>query len=127
MSEYRVRFGHCVRSFISTTIHESVSAKRITISGSMFLDLIHFLSASTNSVHLLQIPLWVHWYMWCIISGVTPHHGQRLIVACPCCCIIVMVGRVLLMYFMMKCSMWKVVVSCACLNDVRSISPHPAV
>ena len=34
-----------------------------------------------------------------------------------------MVGRVLLMHFVMKCAMLSVVVSCACLNYVSSIFP----
>ena len=38
-----------------------------------------------------------------------------------------MVGRVLLMHFVMNFAMWAVVVSCARLNDVRSISSYSAV
>ena len=36
MSECRVRFGHCGRSFISPVICKSALAKRIEISGSVF-------------------------------------------------------------------------------------------
>ena len=38
-----------------------------------------------------------------------------------------MVGKVLLIYFVMKCSMWTVVVSRAGLNDVRSIPSQYAI
>ena len=53
--------------------------------------------------------------------------GQRFVVVRPRRCIIFMVIRVLLMYFVMKCDMWELVVSCDCLKDVRLISSQSAV
>ena len=127
ISECRVRFGHCFRSFISTAIYKSMSAKIFEISGSVLQVSIHFRSPSTNAVYMPLLPLWVHWYRCFIVYGVTPHRGQRLVFACPRQCIIVMVDRVLLMHFVTKCAMWTVVVSCAHLKDVRSISPQSTV
>ena len=127
MSEYRVSYGHYVRSFLSTAIYKSASAKRITISGSVFWASIHFHSASTNAFHWLQLPSWVHWYRCCIVFGVSSQRGNRLVVACPFCCRIIIVGRVLLMHFTMKCSMWAVVVSRDCLNNLGSISSQSDV
>ena len=96
-------------------------AKRTAISESVLRASSNFLSASTYAVHLPRLHLWVHWYMCCIVSGVTPQLSQRLVVACTCQCRIIMVGRVLLMNFMMKCSMCTVVVTHDRLNDVKSI------
>ena len=62
-----------------------------------------------------------------IFSGVTPQSGQMLVVACTCWCRTVMVGRMLLMHFVMKCAIWKVLVSCARLKDVRSISSQSSL
>ena len=122
MSECRVRFVHCGRSFISTAIYKSMSAKIFEISGSVLQVSIHFRRPSTDAVHMPLLPLWVHWYRCCIISGVTPQCGQMLVVACTCYWIIAMVVSVLLMHLLMKCSMWTVVVSHARLNNIRSIS-----
>ena len=121
VSECRVGFRHCGRSFLSPAIYKSLLAKRIAISGSMFRASNHFHSTSNDAFHLLLLPFWVHWYRSCIVFRVVPQHEQRLVVLCPCHCRIAMVGRVLLIHFVMKCAMCKVVVSCACLNDVRSI------
>ena len=52
MSEYRVRFGHCGRSFIFPAIYQSVLAQRIAISGSMFQSSSNLRNASTDAVHL---------------------------------------------------------------------------
>ena len=60
MSECRVRFGHCGRSFISPEIYKSTPAEIIAMSGSMFRASIHFHNSSTNAVHLPQLLLWVH-------------------------------------------------------------------
>ena len=106
MSECRVRFGHCGRSFISPAIYRSASAKIIVISGSMFWASSHFRSVSTDAVHMPLLPSWIYLYMCCIVSRVTPQCGQRLVVACPCRCRIFMVGRVLLMHFVMTCDCW---------------------
>ena len=124
MYECRVSFGNCGRSFIFPVIYKSVSDKKIVISGSMFWALSHFCSVSTDTVHLSCFPLWVHFYRCCIISGVTPKRGQRLVVVCPRRCRIVIVGRVSLIHFMMKCAMWMVVISRDFFNYVRSISSH---
>ena len=122
MSECRVRFGHCVRSFLSSAMYKSVLTKRIAISGSVFRALIHFCRVSTNTVDMSRLPSWVHWYRCCNVSGVTPQHGQMVVVACLCYCMIFMVDMVILMHFLMKCDMWDLIVSGARLNGVRSIS-----
>ena len=127
VSEYRVSFVHCGWSFLSPVIYKSKSAKIIAISGSVFQASSHFSSASTNAVHLSRLSSWVHWYMCFIVSGVTSQHSKRLDVVCPCHCRFAMVGRVLVMHFMMKCAMWKVVVSCSCLNNVKSILSQSTV
>ena len=62
-----------------------------------------------------------------MISGVTPQHGQRFVVAFPCLCRIGMVGRVLLVHFLMKCDMWTVVVSRDFFHNVRSTSSQSDV
>ena len=87
--------------------------------GSVFLALSHFRSASIDTVHLFRLPLLIHWFMCCIFYGVTTHFRQRLIVARPCHWKIIMVGRVLLVHFMMKCAMWTVVFYRAHLKNVR--------
>ena len=116
--------GHLIRNRLNLSVQ---LPKRIAISGSVFWAPIHFCSTSTDAVHLSRLPSWLHWYMCCIVSWVTPHFGQRLVVACPRRCRIVIVGRVFLMHFMMKCSMWAVVISRARLNNVRSISSQSTV
>ena len=55
ISECRVRFGHCGRSFLSPVIYKSVPAKRIVMPGSVFRALSHFRNTSTDAVHLTQI------------------------------------------------------------------------
>ena len=127
MSEYRFRLGNCGRWFLSLAIYKCVSAKIIAISGSMFWSLRNFGSSSNDAVHLPQLTSWLHWYRCFIVSGVTPQCRQKLVVACLCCYSILMVGRVLPMHFVMKCIMWVVVISCACLNNVRSISSQSAM
>ena len=92
------------------------------MSGSVFWASSHFRSASTYAVHLSRLPLLLHWCRFCIISGLMPQRSQRLVFKCPRRCRIVMVSRVLLMHFVMKCSMWMVVVSRDRLNNVISIS-----
>ena len=62
MFECRFRFGHCDRSFLSSAIYQSASAKIIAMSGPMFQDLSHVYSASTDTVHIPRLTLWVHWY-----------------------------------------------------------------
>ena len=91
---------------------------------SLFWVSIHFRNTSTDTVHLLRLPSWVNCYRCCIVSGSMTQSGHRLVVACPRCCRIVMVWKVLLIHSEMKCVMWTVVISCACLNDVRSIPPQ---
>ena len=56
MSEFRFRFGHCGRAFLSPAIYKSDLAKRVAISGSVFQASIHFRSASTNVFHLNRFP-----------------------------------------------------------------------
>ena len=56
MSEYRVSYGHYVRSFLSTAIYKSASAKRIAIYGSAFQSLSRFRNAFTDAVYLTHIP-----------------------------------------------------------------------
>ena len=121
MSECRVRFGHCGRSFLSPVINENASTKVIAMSGFVFRALSHFRSASSKTVHLPRLPSLVHYYRCCIFSGVTPQLGQRLVVACPHLCSIIMVGRVFIMYLVMNCDMWTVVVSRAHLNYISSV------
>ena len=127
MYECRVKFEHCGKSFLSPAIYKSVLAKKITMYGSVFQASSHFRSASNDNAHIPRLPSLVHRYRWYIISGVTPHHGQRLVVACPCRCNKVMVYRMLLMHSVMKCAMWTLVVSCDCLKNVRSILYQSAV
>ena len=57
MSEFKVRLGHCGRSFLSPMIYLSASAKRIAISGSVFRASSHLCSASTDSVHQSRLSL----------------------------------------------------------------------
>ena len=122
MSECRVRFGNCGRSFLSPAIYKSVSAKIIVMFGYVFQDSSHFRNASTHAVPLTRFPSWVHWYRFCIVSRVNPQRGQRLVVACLHRCRIFMVGKVLLMYFVMMCSIWTVVVYRTCFNGIWSVS-----
>ena len=84
ISECRVRFGHCGRSFLHLVTYKSLLAKIIAISGSVFQASSHFCSACTNDIHMLRHPLWLHSYRCCIFSGVTPHHVQSLVVVCIC-------------------------------------------
>ena len=121
MPAYRVMFEHCGRSFIYPTIYKSSQAKRIAMSGSMLQSLSHFRNASTDAFHLPRLPSWVHFYICCIVSGATSQRKQILVFACPCCCRIVMVGKVLLMNFVMKRAMWTIAAPCPCLNDVSLI------
>ena len=127
MSECRFIFGNCGRSFLSPAVYKSASAKIIAISWSVFQSLRHFRSASTEVFHMHLITSLVHCYMCCILSGVTPQSSQRLVVAFLSLCSIFKVGRVLIMNFVTKCSMWTVVVSRALLNNVWSISSHSDV
>ena len=57
ISECRVRFGHCVRSFLSPAMYKIASTKIIAMSGSVFRSSIHLYNASTDPVHLPRIPL----------------------------------------------------------------------
>ena len=127
MPECRVRLGYCGRSFLSPAIYKSASANRNKISRSVFRSSSHFCNTSTNTVNLTRLPSWIYCYRSCIISGVQPQCGQRLVVACICRCGIFMVWKVLLMHFLMKYDIWMVVVSRARLNNVRSTSSHSAV
>ena len=117
-------FGHCGRSFLSTAIYKIASSKIITMSGSVFQALWHFRNASTNAIHLSRLSLWVHWYRCCIVAGDTPQWRKSFVVACPRHCRIVMVDKVLLIQFVMKYAMWKLVLSRDSLNDLRSIPSH---
>ena len=56
ISKCIVRFVHCGRSFISPSVYKSVSPKIIAMFGSVFRASSHFRNASTDSVHLNQIP-----------------------------------------------------------------------
>ena len=127
ISGFGFRFGHGGGSFLSPAIYKSASAKRIAMFGSVFRASIHFCSASTDAVHLLRLSSWVHWYRCFIVSGLTTHHRKKLVIACPFQCRIVMVVRVLLMHFLMKCAMWTVCVSRASLNNVKLISSQSAM
>ena len=118
VSECRVWFGHCGMSLVYPEIYKSVSAKKIAMYGSILRASNHFCNASTRTVHLPKLPLWIHWCRYCIVSRANPQSRQRLVVACPRQCRIFMVGRVLLMNFLMKCTMWTVVVPCDFLNCV---------
>ena len=124
ISECRVIFRHCGRSFIYPATYKSASTKRITMSGSVFQALSHFCNASTYAVHLPLLPLWVNWYSFCIFSGAKPKPGHRLVGACSCWCRIFMVDKVLVIHLVIKCDMCTLVLSHACFNDVRSISSH---
>ena len=106
-SECRFRFKNCGGSFLSPVLYKSALDKGTKMYGSVFQSSSHFHNASTDDIHMQQIYLWVHWYMYCIISRATPYNGQRLVVEWPRSCRIFMVGRVLLMYFLMKCAMWR--------------------
>ena len=97
------------------------------MSGSVIWASVHFWNASTNAVYLPRIPSWVHWYMCCIVSGVMPQFRQGLVVVCLNWFRIVIVGRVLLMNFLIKRSMWSVVVYHNILNFVKSISSQSAM
>ena len=72
MSECRVIFGHCGRSFISPAMYEFASYKIIVMSGSVLRASIHFNNASTDAVHMLRLPSWVHCYICCIVSEAKP-------------------------------------------------------
>ena len=122
MSECTVRFGNCDRPFLSPVIYKSTLTKIITMSGSVFQASIHFRNAPTDNVHLPWIPLWFHWYMCCIVYRAKPQIRQRLVVAFPCRCWIIMLDRVLLIHFLMKCAMWTVFLSSARCNDVSLIT-----
>ena len=108
--------------FFPFAMYKSVLNKRITMLGSVFQDSSHFRNTSTDAVHMPRLPSWVHWYICCIIYGSKPHYGQRLVVACPRWCRVFMVDKVLLIQFLIKFAIWTVVLSCAILNDVRSIT-----
>ena len=90
--------------------------------GSVFLVSSHFCKASTYVVNMPQHTLLVNLYIRCIVSGPTPHQNQRLVDVCPCRCKTVMVDRVLLINFVMKCDIWAVVLSHARSNGVRSFT-----
>ena len=61
VSDCRVRFGHCGRSFLSPAMYKRSSAKIIGMSGSVLLDSSHFNNVSTDAVHLPRLPSWIHW------------------------------------------------------------------
>ena len=103
-------------------MYKRASTKRISMSGSVFQASIYLRNVSTDAVHLQRLPLWVHWYRCCIVYVDKLHRRKRLVVVCPLRCMIFMVDKVLLINFVMKCAMWTVVVSRACLNYVRSIT-----
>ena len=105
ISECRFRFVHCGKSFNSPAIYKYDLAKRIAVSGSVFQASSHSQNASTDAVHLPRLPSWVHWYRCCILSRAKPQFRQSLVVTCPCRCRIFMVGKVLLMHFVMKFAM----------------------
>ena len=121
MSECIFIFGNFGRSFISLAMYKSASSKRIAMSGSVFRALSKFGNASTDAVHMPRLTLWVNWYICCIVSVAKPYWGQRFVVVCPCCYRIIIVGKLLLVHFVMKCAIYTAVVSCDILNDVRSI------
>ena len=52
MSEFRVRFGHCGRLFLSPAIYKIASTKIIAMSGSVFQASSNFRNASTNAIHM---------------------------------------------------------------------------
>ena len=110
-----------VGNFLSPAMYICASTKTILMSGSVFQASIHFRNASTDTVCLPLLPSLVYWYRCCIVSISKPQHGQRLVVTCTCNFRIVIVDNVLLIYLVMKCAMWTVVVSRARLNDVRLI------
>ena len=122
ISECRAWFVHCGRSFLPSVMYKSLLTKIIEMSGSIFRASSHFCNASTDAVCLPRPPSWLHWYRWCIVSRSRPQRRQRLFFACHHCSSIVMVEKVLLIHFFMKDAMWKVVLSCACLNYMRSIT-----
>ena len=119
--ERRDKFVNCVWSFPYPVTYRSALVKRVVISGYIFQFSNHFHNVSTDAVHLPRIPSWVYWYRCFIASGTRPHHGQILVDACPCCYIIVMLDRVLLIHFVMKCDIWTVFLSRARSNGERSI------
>ena len=127
ISECRVRFGNCGRPFSSPTMYRRALTKKVEMLVSLFCLSRNFWNVSTNAVHLPQLPSWVHWYRQCIVSGDLSQQDKRLVEACPCSCIIVMVYRVLLINFVMKCNIWTVVLSYACSNGVSSISSQSAM
>ena len=55
MSECRVRFENCCRSFLSPTMYKSASTKIIAMYGSVFQCSIHFGNAYTDAFHMLHI------------------------------------------------------------------------
>ena len=121
ISECSVRFEHCGRSFTSPTMYMSALTKIFEMSGSVFPVSIHFLNASTDTVQMMWLPSWVHWYRLCIVSRTVPWHRQMLVDACPYHCRILMAERVLLIHFVMKCDIWGVVLSRSYSNGVMSV------
>ena len=80
---------------------------------------------ATYKMRILSLSVCISFPHGCIgidVVSLEPQFCKSLVVACPCCCRIVMAGKVLLVHFVMKCAMWTVVVSRACLNYVRSIT-----
>ena len=121
MSECIVRFGNCGRSFLSLVIYKSVWTKIFVMLVSLLWFSSYFRNASTDAVHIPWLSLWVHWYRCCIVSFASPQRRKMLVVACPLCYRIFIVDKVLLIHFVMECDIWKLILSCACLNYVRSI------
>ena len=112
MSEWRAKFGNCGSSSPSPVISSSLSVKRVVISGSVFRVSYHLLNVYTDTVHILRLLAWVHWYRCCIISGTRPQHVQRLVDECNHCCRKFMVDRIFLIHCLMTCVIWTVVFYC---------------
>ena len=91
----------------------STSAKIFMMSGYVFCVSSHFYKAYTDAVHLPRFTSWVRWYICSIFSGTIPQRGHRLVDACTCICKIVVVDRLLLIHFVLKCDtlMQSVIVS----------------
>ena len=126
MSECRVRFLNCGRSFNSPAMYRS-ALKKVEVSGSVFSFYSHFFNTFTDTVNLSRLPLWMNWYRYYIVYGDLTQQCKRLVEACPCCCRVVMLERVLLIHFVMKCDIWTIFLSRACSNGVRSISSQSAI
>ena len=108
-------------------MYKSASTKIIAMSGSVLWASIHFRNTSTDAVHLPRLNSGVHWCRYCIVYRHRPQCGHMLVVACPYWCNIVILDNVLRIHFMMKWDMWRVVLSCACLNDAISITPQSSM